>query len=93
MRRLDLDYMCVLVSVSLPQSCQMQEESKSNLHPTLLPVWMYRQEATSARLDGSWYSLPEEQLFGVCEYFPLGLVLLHLHLEVWMFCHPSSLNH
>lgn len=37
MRKLDLDYMCVLVSISLPQSCQMQEESKSNLHSTLLP--------------------------------------------------------
>lgn len=37
MRKLDLDYTCILVSVSLPQSCQMQEESKSNLHSTLLP--------------------------------------------------------
>lgn len=37
MRKLDLDYMRVLVSVSLPQSCQMQEERKSNLHSTLFP--------------------------------------------------------
>lgn len=37
MRKLDLDYMCVLVSISLSQSCQMQEECKSNLHSTLLP--------------------------------------------------------
>ena len=36
MRKLDMHYMCVLVSISLPQSCQMQEESKSNLHSTLL---------------------------------------------------------
>ena len=37
MRKLDLDYMGVLVSISLPLSCQLHEECKSNLHSTLLP--------------------------------------------------------
>lgn len=65
------DHVCFGLCLS-PQSCQMQEESKSNLHSTLLPVWMYRQEATSARLDGSWYSLSEEQLFACVNIFLLG---------------------
>lgn len=84
----------VFWSLSLfPSHARCRRRVKATCIPLCFPVWMYRQEATSARLDGSWYSLSEEQLFGVCEYFPFGLVLLHLHLEVWMFCHPSSLNH
>ena len=85
---------CVFWSLSLfPSHARCRRSVKATCIPLCFPVWMYRQEATSARLDGSWYSLSEEQLFGVCGYFPFGLALLHLHLEVWMFCHPSSLNH
>lgn len=85
---------CVFWSLSLfPSHARCRRRVKATCIPLCFSLWMYRQEATSARLDGSWYSLSEEQLSGVCGYFPFGLVLLHLHLEVWMFCHPSSLNH
>lgn len=84
----------VFWSLSLfPCHASCMRSVKATCIPLCFPVWMYRQEVASARLDGSWYSLSEKQLFGVCEYFPFGLVLLHLHLEIWMFCHPNSLNH